>query len=285
MTVARRRASAPRGARVAAWGRALSLALLGLGLGGCPPVLPPTLREATVKPGDLPGTIDELVKYADEEGKKESAASQENVIVAIDKGLGKDPRSLELLWRGARACAWLTEEFTDKTRRASYAQKGVEYAKRAIEIAPKRVEPHYYLGINLGLSATTKTIGAYSMVPKVVKAGETAIELDQNYDHAGPQRLVGTVYAKAPPWPASLGDIDKGIEHLSKAIQLAPDYPQNHLHYADALAADNRLDEAEAEYKRVLDAQIPPEWAHRAERWKHEAERGLHKVAEKRAEK
>lgn len=260
--------------------------LLGLWVSaaGCPAALPPTLREATVHPNDLPGDVAELVKFVDEEDKKQTAASEENSIVAVDKGLGKDPRSYDLLWRGSRACAWLTEEFTDKQRRASYAQKGIDLAKRAVEVDAKRVEGHYYLGINIGQSATTKTVGAYMMVPRVVKAGIAAMKIDEKFDHAGPSRLVGTVYAKAPPWPASIGDLDEGLQHLSHAVQLAPDYPQNHLHYGDALLSDGKLNEAEREYKLVLDAPMPPEWAHRAERWKHDAEVGLRRVAEKRSD-
>ena len=242
------------------------------------------MREATVKPHELPGDVGELIQFADEEEKKQTAASEENAILAVDKGLLKAPRSYELLWRGARACAWLTEEFTDKQRRASYAQKGIDLAKRAVEVDPKRVEGQYYLGINIGQSATTKTVGAYMMVPRVVKAGTAAMKIDEKYDHAGPSRLVGTVYAKAPPWPASIGDLDEGLQHLAHAVQLAPDYPQNHLHYGDALLSDNKLAEAEAEYKLVLAAPMQPAWAHRAERWKHDAEVGLKKIAEKRTE-
>jgi tetratricopeptide (TPR) repeat protein len=260
------------------------LLLSALPLGGCPATLPPNLREATVKPSDLPGTAEEVLRYAEDESKKETASAEENVIVAVDHGLGKDGKSYELLWRGARACAWLTEEFTEKNTRASYAQKGVDYARRAIELEPKRVEAHYYLGINLGQSATTKTVGAYSMVPKVVKAAESAMAIDERFDHAGPPRLYGTVFAKAPAWPASIGDLDKGIQFLSRAVQLAPEYPQNHLHYGDALLSDGKLNEAEAEYKKVLEAPANPEWDHRAERWKHDAEVGLKKIAEKRAD-
>jgi tetratricopeptide (TPR) repeat protein len=251
---------------------------------GCPAALPPNLREATVKPGDLPGGVPELIAFADAAHLKDSTADNENIIIAVDRGLQSDPRAFELLWRGARACAWLTEEFRDSQRRASYAQKGMDYAKRAVDINPQRVEAHYYLGINTGQSATTKTVGAYMMVPRVVKAGEAAMKLDEKFDYAGPARLIGTVYAKAPPWPASIGDIDEGIKYLGKAVQLAPEYPQNHLHYADALLADGKLNDAEREYKIVLDAQVPPEWANRAQRWKYDATAGMKRLLEKRSE-
>jgi tetratricopeptide (TPR) repeat protein len=253
-------------------------------LGACPAALPPALREATVKPGDLPASVPELIAYAEEEHKKEQTSSSENIVIAVDRGLVKEPRNYELLWRGARACAWLTEEFTDNERRASYAQKGVDYARRAVEADAKRVEAHYYLGINLGQSARTKTVGAYMMVPKVVNAGKAAMGIDERFDYGGPPRLIGTVYAKAPPWPASIGDIDEGIQYLTRAVQIAPDYPQNHLFYGDALVTDKKLDEAEKEYKLVLEACNLPQWSLRAERWRRDANAGLKKIAEKRAE-
>src|SRR5262245_51365683 len=96
------------------------LLLSALPLGGCPAILPPNLREATIKPSDLPESAEETLRWAEDESKKETAAAEENVIIAVDHGLDKDGKSYELLWRGARACAWLTEEFIEKNICASY---------------------------------------------------------------------------------------------------------------------------------------------------------------------
>ena len=54
----------------------------------------------------------------------------------------------------------------------------------------------------------------------------------------------------------SVGDLDEGIKLLQQAVQLASDYPLNHLLYGEALLADNRRAEAEREFKQVLSA--PP---------------------------
>jgi len=261
-----------------------TLALLftgGLTLTGCPAAPPPVMREATLNPSELPADPAELVKYIDEEEKKQTAAAEENEVIAVDKGLEKDPKDYELLWRGARACAWLTEEFPNKDQRASWAERGIKYAKRAVAVNGGRVEGHYYLGINIGQSARTKTIGAYLMVPKVVKEGQIALKIDEKFDHGGPGRLVGNVYAKAPPWPASIGDTDEGVGYLRRVVEIAPDFPQNHLHYADALYADGKYAEAAKEYQIVLDMPLKLEWQHAGEQWKKDAAKGLQKVAEK----
>jgi len=256
----------------------LAAALLVIGCRAAPP---PVLHEATVNAGQLPSDPAELVKYIDDEDKKQTAEAAENEVLAVDKGLDKDPKSYELLWRGSRACAWLTEEFPNKDQRASWAEKGIRYAKRAVAVNGNRVEGHYYLGINLGQSARTKTIGAYLMVPKVVKEGQIALKIDEKFDHGGPGRLVGNVYAKAPPWPASIGDTDEGVGYLRRVVEIAPDYPQNHLHYADALFADGKYGEAAKEYKLVLDAPPSPAWQHWIDQWKKDAQKGLQKIAEK----
>ena len=264
---------------------ALAASSLVVSLAGCPAALPPNLREATVLSNDLPSDPDNAIKFADEEEAKQTAPAIENEVLAVDKALVGAPMNYELLWRGARACAWLTDEFTDKDRRGSWSQKGADYAKRAVAADGKRVEGYYFLGINLGQSATTKTVGAYMMVPKVLKAAETALKIDEKFDHAGPGRLIGNVYAKAPPWPASVGDVDDGIKYLKRAVEVAPDYPQNHLHYGDALVSDKQFDEALKQYQMVIDAKVLPEWAHRAEGWRREAQVGINKIADKRGGK
>jgi tetratricopeptide (TPR) repeat protein len=256
--------------------------VLALCVAGCPaPYVPPPKTAASVKAADLPSGAPELVAYIDEQDRVPSPASVENELVAVDKGLAADPKSYELNWRGARACAWLTEEF-QKARRAEYAKRGMQYAKNAIAVDGKRAEAQYYLGINIGQLATTRTVGGYLLVPQVVKAAELAVKANEKLDHAGPLRLLGAVYAQAPTWPASVGDIEEGLTHLGRAVELARDYPQNHLLYADALLKDGKLDQAEHEYEEVLKAPDVEGWARRLAVWKRRADEQLRKIDVKR---
>src|SRR5262249_20901834 len=148
--------------------RLLWLPLLGA-LAGCPGrVGPPPVSGAAVKPGELPADVPALIAYADAEQAKDRPLAVENALVAADKARLGEPKSYEVLWRGARAAAWLADDTDDKDRRARFAQKGIDYAKAAIDADPHRVEAPYYLGINLGLLATTKTLGAHDLVPQVL---------------------------------------------------------------------------------------------------------------------
>jgi hypothetical protein len=259
------------------------LAATILFLAGCPRPLPPVLNAATVKAAELPEDREELLKYADEEMSKDSVIGAENSLVALEKAIGPHAltvigKDYDALWRAARACAWVAEDLTDNKTRDQFAYHGVDYAKAAIALEPKRVEGHYYLGINTGLSASTRGLTAYPMVPRVRDEALAAAKADEKFDHAGPLRLLGGVYAKAPGWPASIGDPDKGVQYMEKAVKLAPEYPENHLLYGDALLAAEKSVDAAREYKQVMEAPNQPEYGHRLLRWKRDACTALQKL-------
>lgn len=269
---------------------------LALVLGGCP--VPPIKSTATVTEKQLPDKVSELIKYADDIYVKANAtppngvtATMENALLALDKAHELDPKSYEAAWKAARAAAWLADEMydvehpdADKTKRAHFSGRGIEYAKAAMDLAPNRVEGHYYSGINLGLSTTTKTIGAKFMVPSVRDAAKKAMQLDASYDHGGPPRLLGSLYANAPSWPASIGDPDKGVELLAQALKLGPDYPLNNLLLGDALVKAEQYDDAKKQYEIVLAAQPQPFDTHFLPKWKIKAQKGLEHVSKKKTE-
>jgi tetratricopeptide (TPR) repeat protein len=245
--------------------------------------MPPVLSAATAKAVELSEDRDELLEDADTEMQKDSVVGAENSLVATEKAIGEHAltvfgKDYDALWRAARACAWLADDFSDKKTRESFAHHGIGYAKAAVALEPHRVEGHYYLGINAGLSATTKTFGAVKLVPEVRDEAKAAAKYDEAFDHAGPLRVLGSVFAKAPPWPASIGDNEEGQKWLSRAVKTAPDYPENHLLYGDALADDNKMLEAAREYKQVLDAPCADGYPHRLTRWKKTALDSLNKI-------
>jgi tetratricopeptide (TPR) repeat protein len=264
------------------------LALLSLLLVGSGCAVPPIKSAATVSATSLPNKPEELVKYADDIYAKSNAtvdggsAEMENALVALDHAVKLDPKSYEAAWKAARACAWLADDlWDDKTKRAHFSGRGMEYAKTAVETNPDRVEGHYYSGINGGAQATTKTIGGRFMVPSIRDAWKKAMQINATFDHGGPPRVLGSLYAQAPPWPASIGDPDQGVELLNQALMIAPDYPQNALLLGDALFKDEKYQEATDQYRKVLDAQPRPDDAHFLPRWKQRATKGIEEAEKK----
>ncbi|MCU1280545.1 MAG: hypothetical protein JWM53_4091 [bacterium] len=261
-------------------GLALAIVLLS----GCP--VPPIKSGATVTSEKLPEKAADLIKYADDlyANPDVTSAQMENALLALDKAAKLDPKSFEAQWKAARQAVVLADEFyDDKTKRAHFSGRGIDYAKAAIDLEPKRVEGHYYSGESLGLSATGKTIGAKFMVPSVRDAAKKALALDSCYDRGGPPRLLGSLYAEAPPWPASIGDPDKGVELLQQALKCGPDWPLNNLLLGNALVKAERYDEAKRQYQIVLDAQPRPEDNHFLPKWKGLAKKGMDDADRKKA--
>jgi tetratricopeptide (TPR) repeat protein len=266
-------------------GALLSLVLL---VGGC--AVPPIKSAATVKATGLPEKAPELIQYADAIYVKSMAtagdgsADMENALVALDKAVKLEPTSYEAAWKAARACAWLAEDLfdSDKTKCAHFSGRGADYAKAAVKANANGVEGHYYDGINSALNATTRLwVTAKFMVPAIRDTWKKAMQLDATFDHGGPPRALGSLYAHAPPWPASIGDPEMGVKLLKKALEIAPDYPQNALLFGDALVADEQYEEAQRQYHKVLEAQPQPDYAHFLSKWKQKAQKGLEKADKK----
>ncbi|MFM2295738.1 MAG: hypothetical protein RLZZ350_2151 [Verrucomicrobiota bacterium] len=128
------------------------------------------------------------------------------------------------------AAAFDRAEFaTNDTERAALATAAIAPLREFLSRQPKSAAAHYYLAMNLGQLARTKTLGALRLVDEMEIEFKTAITLDPHLDHAGPDRNLGQLYFQAPGWPASVGSNSKARKHLDHAVELAPDFPDNHL--------------------------------------------------------
>ncbi len=113
--------------------------------------------------------------------------------------------------------------------------QGIAASQEAVRVVPSLAAGHYYLGMNLGQLARTKTFGALKLVNEMERSFKIARELDATLDYAGPDRCLGLLYLDAPGWPASIGSRKKAREHLLRAVEVAPDYPENRLNLVEAL--------------------------------------------------
>jgi len=96
-------------------------------------------------------------------------------------------------------------------------------------------------------------VGAFKAAREGV-AGElrtlagTALELDETCADAGPRRFLGRLHSEAPRIPFFTGWVDRAeaVRHLERAVELAPEEPQNLLFLAEVLVEHRpgRRDEA-----------------------------------------
>ena len=162
----------------------------------------------------------------------------------------KDP---EAAWHFARATFDLADVASNKTERAEIAQEGITACKHALERAPDSAPLHYYLGLNQGELARTRTFGALKLVDQMESEFSKAVTLDASLDYAGPDRSLGLLYRDAPVI-GSIGSRSKARQHLERALELAPGYPENRLNLIESELKWGDRKAARRELKLLEDA-------------------------------
>jgi tetratricopeptide (TPR) repeat protein len=136
-------------------------------------------------------------------------------------------------WKFARACFDVAEFATNNTDRAAVAEQGIAAAQQAIARESNSAPAHYYLGMNLGQLARTKGLTALKLVLQMQREFTRAHDLEEQLDWAGPDRNLGLLYRDAPAL-GSIGSRSKARAHLGRAVELAPQYPENRLNLIEA---------------------------------------------------
>ena len=154
-------------------------------------------------------------------------------------------------WQFARAGYDFADFATNDTERATLAIQGIAACRQLLALQPKSAPGHYYLGMNLGQLARTEILGALKIVKQMEAEFKTADNLDAHFDYAGPARCLGLLYRDAPGWPTSIGSRHKAREWLERAVQLAPDYPENLLNLVESRLQWNDRASAKNELKTL----------------------------------
>ncbi len=150
-----------------------------------------------------------------------------------------NPDDDQAAWQLGRACFDRAEFARNSAERAKLADEGMAACRKVIVRQPKLAAGHYYLAMNLAQLARTKLLGALPLLGQMESEWKTARDLDEKMDYAGPDRYVGLLYRDAPGWPISLGDNAKARQHLARAVELSPNFPENHLNLIESYSAWN----------------------------------------------
>ncbi|HLH57022.1 MAG TPA: hypothetical protein VKY92_25810 [Verrucomicrobiae bacterium] len=177
------------------------------------------------------------------------------------------PADPEKVWRYARAAFDKGDMVASNSERAEIAQDAIAACKQALAQNPNSAPLHYYLGLNQGELARTRSLGALKLVDQMEREFLRAIELDPHFDYAGAERSLGMLYRDAPAL-ASIGSKSKARVHLQKALELAPEYPENRLNlveseikWGERKAARNDLNLLEEALPAARSKFSGPEWA------------------------
>jgi len=173
---------------------------------------------------------------------------------------------------GAQLCFLLADRTeTDQIRRERFASEGVRWAERALKESPQdRGDVYYYLAVNLGIAVKEHPAVALRNLDRLVSSLEKALKLSPDVNYGGPYRVLGMLYLMAPPWPQGIGDGDRALELLQEAVERYPEYPKNHVFYAQALweiEGETEKEEITGHLKEGLLLMNQQQWQSVKDRW------------------
>jgi tetratricopeptide (TPR) repeat protein len=189
-----------------------------------------------------------VASSAAEEVLRASLAQQE--LARAQAQYQKEPHNVDAAWQYARACFDLADTMTNKAECATTAERGIEVSQQALPRATNSAPLHYYLGLNLGQLARTRGLSALKLVDQMERELLRAATLDPKFDYAGPDRSLGLLYVQAPA-VVSVGSRFRARQHLVRAVELAPEYPENHLNLVEAYLQWGERDAARRELKTL----------------------------------
>ena len=184
-------------------------------------------------------------------GTAHFVARAQEIYSTAHKRFESEPTNTVAAWEFARATFDRAEFATNDTERATLAVQGIAACREALARDAKSAPAHYYLGMNLGQLARTKTLGALKLVGEMEREFKAARGLDERFDFAGADRNLGLLYLEAPGWPASIGSRSKARHHLHRAAELYPQYPENRLCLLEAYLDWGDRNDAQDELKDI----------------------------------
>jgi tetratricopeptide (TPR) repeat protein len=168
-------------------------------------------------------------------------------------------RDYEVAWRLGRALFFLGQEAQHKEEaRASHAS-GAEASARAARQSPRRVEGHFWLGVNLALLARLENpFHALRHVLRARRELERATRIDPSYHAAGPLRVLGRLQHKLPRLVG--GGTKHARANFERAIEIAPLSTVTRLYFAEMLLETGATDEARTHLEAILNIPDDPAW-------------------------
>lgn len=166
------------------------------------------------------------------DAKAAFAARARDIFVTAQKRFLAEPTNAVAAWEFGRACFDRAEYATNDTERVTIAEQGIAACRKLLARDARSAPAHYYLGMNLGQVARTKTLGALRIVDEMEREFKAVRGLDEHFDYAGADRNLGLLYFEAPAF-ASVGNRTKARQHLQRAAEVSPDFPENRLNLVE----------------------------------------------------
>jgi len=163
----------------------------------------------------------------------------------------------DVYWRMARIEYWIGDHTSDNKEKKRIFEVGINHAKKAVALEPKRVEGHYWLGVNYGVYGEAKgVLKSLSLVKPIKEAMNKVLAIDPAFDDGGADRVLGRVYYELPGLFG--GDKKKSLGHLLKSKEMGPRVGLTRIYLADTYLAMKNVAKAREELEFVIAMEPDP---------------------------
>lgn len=163
--------------------------------------------------------------------------------------------------------------------RREHAREGTALAKKALGLDEHSMWANAWAAALLGVHGLEEGIlSIVQYLPRIEALARRAVEMDEAYSHAMGHQTLGGLYRLAPPWPISVGDKKRSLEHLERVRALAPDCPVGAISYAETQLARRKKAEAAQALRFVLDTRTILHGPRFMERQKLKARKLMEKI-------
>jgi tetratricopeptide (TPR) repeat protein len=203
-------------------------------------------------PGGLIQQSDQL--YAERADVTKAKAA----LAKLEEALGAKEDAFSVYWRMSRLSYWIGDHNPGNDAKKLIFQQGIEYAKKAIEIGPDKVEGHFWLGVNYGVYGEAKgVLKSLSLVKPIKEEMRRVLAIDPAYDRGGADRILGRVYHEVPGIAG--GSEKKSLDHLLKAVEYGPRVGLNLLYLSDTYVSLDRVEDARKALETILTMEPMPD--------------------------
>lgn len=185
-------------------------------------------------------------------------AKAKEALAKLEQALAANEDSYSAYWRMARLEYWIGDHTPGNDAKKPIFQKGIEAAKKAIELGPDKADGHFWLGVNYGVYGEAKGVLKSLALVKPIKAEmNRVLAIDPTYDRGGADRVLGRVYHEVPGIAG--GSEKKSLEHLLKAVEYGPRVGLNLLYIADTYLSLGRVEDARKALQTIVDMEPMPD--------------------------
>lgn len=210
---------------------------------------------------------------------REDPAELQKAIEQYEQILAADPQDVKTAFKLARAY-WFKGTHSPKKERKLYFESGIAAAKKAITIAPDRCEGYFWMGLNQALLAeNSSNWTALGLINPVKDNMKKALSIDRQCVWAGPQRVLGKLYAEIPWFKG--GSKSKSEKYLKESIDICPEDTQSRLFLAQIYLKQKQFELAREQLLLILQMEGLSDWIPETKENKIEAKKLLTEALKK----